>query len=163
MNQLSHAIARRRPSKEDGTPDRRFGPKRPGTPRDAASFNLADYSVSRRHVADLEAAGLACTLDADHLGRPETWSIVNPAMGDRFLVWRAGRNVIVDSYSQHLQAFQESRGYPVEPVRRRCRAIDRAWNEVRDRCCLPAADYASEAQQAAEVIARLPSWLTSAE
>ena len=163
MNQLSHAIARRRPSKKDGTPDRRFGPKRPGTPRNAASFTLADYSVSRRHVADLEAAGLACTLEADHLGRPETWSIVNPETESRYLIWRAGRSIVVDIYIQYVQAFEMRQGVSVGPLRRRCRTTDRAWSIVRDWLCLPAASYAAEASVAADVASRLPAWLTSAE
>ncbi len=138
------------PAKKDGTPDRRFGPQEVGNPRNACPFTLADYAVSQQHVTDLEAANVACTLEPNHLDRPESWNIVGRS-AYHFLVWRAGNRVIVDTFHSRLSS----------PHRRHCRSVDAAWNVVREWCELPRAAYAFEAGQAAEVIGRLPAWLTS--
>ena len=152
------------PAKKDGTPDRRYGARRAGTPRNAAAFPLADYAVAQQHVADLETAGLICSLEPDHLGRPEAWNIVDQQSGNRFLIWRAGRVTIVDSYLPQLDARRRRQGMEAEigqPIWCRRRSVDAAWNVVREWCNVPAAGYAFEAGQTAEVVARLPAWLTA--
>lgn len=125
---------------------------------------LADYAVAQQHVADLETAGLICSLEPDHLGRPEVWSIVDQQSGNRFLIWRAGRVTVVDSYLPQLDARRRRHGMEAEigqPIRCRRRSMDAAWNAVREWCSVPAASYAFEAGQAANVMAALPAWLTA--
>ena len=151
----------RRPAKKDGTSDRRFGARRPGAPRNACAFTLADYAIAQQHVADLEAAGLICSLEPDHRDRSEVWSVVDPRSGNRCLVWRAGNRVITDSFSPRMDAFCLDYGLATgEPHRRHSRSSDAAWNVVREWCAVPKAVYSFEAGPAAEVIARLPAWLT---
>ncbi len=152
------------PAKKDGTPDRRYGAHKAGAPRNAAAFPLADYAVAQQHVADLEAAGLVCSLEPNHLDRPEVWSIVDRQSGNRFLIWRAGSGTVVDSYLPRLDAIRSRHGMEAEagqPLRRRCKSVDAAWNVVREWGNVPRAAYAFEAGQAVEVVARLPAWLTA--
>ena len=142
-------------AKADGTADRRLGARtRRPEPSGPVSFGAADYAVSLQHTADLADAGMACSLEQNHLGRPEVWSVVHPARGTCLTLWRAGGWTVLETVT---------RGHVGEPTRRRFRSIDAAWNDVRVLVGLSRACFAAEAGHAAAAVAQLPAWLTVAQ
>ena len=148
-----------RPTKKDGTADRRFGARPAPEPRGAASFTLADYAISRQHVADLEDSGLICSLEQDHGTKPEAWSIVNRRRGSTLILWRAGDWTVVE----HGSNVEFGGCTQFLTSRRRFRSLDTAWNHVRAMTGTSPATYAAEAANAAAITASLPAWLTTAQ
>ena len=97
---------------------------------------------------------MVCSLEQDHMGRPEVWFVVDVARGTCLTLWRAGSWTVLETVT---------RNHVGEPTRRRFRSIDAAWNDVRALVGLSRACFAAEAGHAAATVAQLPAWLTTAK